>query len=419
MNRESGDPQNNERHGRSDAKRIRELGRCLLVSAILLAQYRCGDLEHQYARVERGRFRSTLTETGELQAVRYTIIAMPHFNWQHGRPKITDLEPEGTLVRKGDLVGNIEASGVVQQMGRKQADLAIGRADLNKMRVQHASRVTELEGKIRSAESSLRMAAIDEQRVRFESKTQKKIKASDKQIKHLTLQRLREKLETVKLVQEEDLKIHRAKIRKIESAVDMARRTLESFVLRAPADGLIEYRQNRQTGQKVAAGDQLWPGTPIIGLPDLSRMKARTWVSETDIKKVTLRQEVRLRLDAFPKFVFTSHVTEISRIGRRKDKNDKSKVFAIEVLLHDSDPLLRPGMTVSCEFVVADLDDALFVQSDCIHSDNGEFVLYVKRIWGLKRVPVSLGPRSNRAVVISGDVSAGDRVVRSVREGST
>ena len=419
MNRESVVPETDEHTARSDTKRPRSPGRCLLVPAILLVQYGCGDPEHQYGRVERGRFRSTLTETGELQAVRYTIVPMPHFNWRYGRPRITDLEPEGTLVKKGDLVGNIEASGVVREIGRKEADLAIGRADLNKMRVQHASKVKELEGKIRTAESSLRMAAIDEQRVSFESETQKKIKASDKRIKQLTLKRLREKLETVKLVQEEDLKIHRARIRKIESAVDRARLTLERFVLKAPAEGLIEYRQNRRTRQKVAAGDQLRPGTPIVGLPDLSRMKARTWVSETDITKVTLKQEVRLRLDAFPKFVFAGHITEISRIGRRKDKNDKSKVFAVEVLLQESDPLLRPGMTVSCEFLVADLDDALFVQSDCIHSDNGEFVLYVRRGWGIKRVPVSLGPRSNRTVVISGDVSAGDRVVRSVREGST
>lgn len=418
MNRKSGVPGTDERPARSHADRLRGLGRSLLVPAILLAQIRCGDMEHQFARVEGGRFRSTLKETGELQAVRYTIIPMPHFNWQYGRPKITNLEPEGTLVSKGDVVGNIEASGVVQTMGRKEGDLAIGRADLNKMRVQHGSEVKELEGRIRSAESSLRMAAIDEQRVRFESQTQKKLKAFDKQIKHLTLRKLRGKLETVRLVQAEDLKIHRAKIRKIESAVDMARRTLESFNLRAPAEGLIEYRQNRQTRQKVAAGDQLWPGTPIVGLPDLSRMKARTWVGETDIEKVTLKQRVRLRLDAFPKFEFSGHVTEVSRIGRRKDKNDKSKVFAIEVLVHESDPLLRPGMTVSCEFMVADLDDALFVQSDCIHRDNGEFVVYVKRIWGLKRIPVSLGPRGKSTVVISGDVSVGDRVVRSDREGS-
>lgn len=419
MNRVPGVQETDKRPSCRRVNKTRALGQGLLLGLALLIQSGCGDTTLEFARVKSGRFRSTLTETGELQAVRYTIIPMPHFNWQYGRPKITKLEPEGTLAKKGDVVGSIEASGVVQFMGRKESDLAIARADLNRMHVEHASKRKDLEGRIRSAESSLRMAAIGEQRVRFSSVTQKELKAFDKQIKRLALRRLRKQLETVELVQAEDLRIHLAKIRKIESAVAMARRTLESFVLRAPAYGLIEYRQNGLTGQKVAAGDQLWPGTPIIGLPDLSRMKVRTWVSETDIDKVALKQQVRIRMDAFPKFVFTGHISEISRISRRKNKKDKSKVFAVEVLLQESDPLLRPGMTVSCEFLVADLEDVLFVRSNCIHRDNGEFVLYVKQIWGLKRVPVSLGPSNNRDVVVFGGVSPGDRVATSAREGST
>lgn len=418
MSRVSGVRDIIDRRARRDVVNLQVLVHMLILTTVLFIQSGCDDHDLQLARVEQGRFRSTLTETGELQAASYTIIPMPHFNWQFGRPKITNLEPEGTVVSKGDVVGTIETSGVVQEIGRKKADLEIARADLNNMRVQHASKVKQLEGNIRSAESSLRAAEIDEQRVSFESESQKKLKALDKRIKHLALQRLRKRLDTVTAVQAEDLRIHRARIRKIESSIAMARRTLETFVLRAPAHGMIEYRQNRLTGRKVSAGDQLWPGTPIIGLPNLSRMKARTWVSENDINKIALDQQIRLRLDAFPKFDFAGHVTAISRISRRRNKNDRSKVFDVEMLLDVADPLMRPGMTVSCEFLVADLEDALFVPSDCIHRENAESVLYVKQTWGLKRVPVSLGPRSNRAVVISGDVSAGDKVAKDDRRGS-
>ncbi|MCE2439227.1 MAG: HlyD family efflux transporter periplasmic adaptor subunit [Candidatus Latescibacteria bacterium] len=414
----SGVQETSERPGRRDVVKFQGLVSGLILTTVLCIQSGCDGYDSQFARVEQGRFRSTLTETGELQAVSYTIIPMPHFNWQYGRPKIATLEPEGTVVSKGEVVGTIETSGVVKEIGRKKADLAIARAILKNMRVQHASKLKQLEGDIRSAESSLRVAEIDEQRVSFESKTQKKLKALDTAIKTLALKRLHKRLETVSVVQAEEVRIHRAVIRKIESSIAMARRTLETFVLRAPAHGLIEYRQNRLTGRKVSVGDQLWPGTPILGLPNLSRMKAKTWVSETDINKIALDQQIRLRLDAFPKFVFSGHVTEVSRIGRRKNRNDRSKVFDVELLLDVADPLLRPGMTVSCEFLVAYLEDALFVPSDCIHQDKGEFVLYVKQTWGLKRVPVSLGPRSNRTVVVSGDVLEGDQVAKAVRMGS-
>lgn len=408
-----------ERPPRRSAVQIQALVQGLLLTAVLGVQSGCGDYDRQLARVEQGRFRSTLTETGELQAVSYKIIPMPHFDSVYGRPTIATLVPEGTHVRKGEVVGTIETSGVVQQIGRRKDELAFARADFSNIRAQHVSKIKELEGNIRLAESSLRMAEIDEQRVSFESETQKKLKALDRKIKTLALQRLRRRLETVRIVQSENLRIHLARMRKIESSIAKAGQALETFVLKAPANGLIEYRQNRLTGKKVAVGDQLWPGTPIMGLPDLSRMKAGTWVSEIDIDKIALNQQIRLRLDAFSRFVFAGHVTEISRISRRKSRNDRTKVFDVELLLDAADPLLRPGMTVNCEFLVADLEDALFVPIDCIHRDKGEFVLYVKQTWGLKRVPVNLGPRNNRVVVVSGDVSAGDQVAKADRMGST
>ena len=419
MNVFSDDQKTSERPARRDLKKAGAFGAGLLLATITLVQSGCIDNDRQFARVKKGRFRSTLTETGELQAVSYTIIPMPRFNWRYGRPKITNLELEGTFVRKGDVVGAVDTLGVVHEIGRMMADLAKAQADLKNMNVQHTGRVKQLDGNIRSAESSLRVAEIDVRRVSFESDTQKRLKALDKRIKQLALQRLRRRLETLSVVKAEDLRIHRAKIRKIESEIAAARQTLNAFILRAPAHGLIEYRKNRLTGQKVAPGDQLWPGTPIIGLPNLSRMRVATWVSENDIDKIALNQQIRLRLDAYPNDVFAGHVTEIGRISRRKNKANKNKIFDVEVLLDESDPLLRPGMTVSCEFLVEDLDDVLFVPGDCIHRDDGEYVLYVKQSRGLKRVPVSLGPRSSRTVVVTGDISAGDRVARFMKEDST
>ena len=214
------------------------------------------------------------------------------------------------------------------------------------------------------------------------------------------------------------MRIKEAKIQKIEADIQKAEETIERFTLRAPAPGLIEYRQNRRTRNKVAVGDQLYTGSAIIGLPDLSQMKVLTTVSETDIDKVFVGQRVSVRLDAFPKFVYEGKITEVSRISREKSRDDKNKVFDVEVLLDKSDKLLRPGMTVRCEFMVADLDDALFVDNDCIHREDGEYVVYVKKLVGLKRVPVKLGPRSAKGVVITGDIEAGAQVARVSGDGA-
>ena len=65
--------------------------------------------DHNY-RVESGEFKEYLTETGELQALNSTVIPMPIFDWSYGRPQITALEKEGTLVKKGQFVGQLDSS---------------------------------------------------------------------------------------------------------------------------------------------------------------------------------------------------------------------------------------------------------------------------------------------------------------------
>ncbi|MSS72050.1 MAG: HlyD family efflux transporter periplasmic adaptor subunit [Candidatus Latescibacteria bacterium] len=170
-------------------------------------------------------------------------------------------------------------------------------------------------------------------------------------------------------------------------------------------------------GRKVATGDPLWPGYPILGLLDLSRMKVLTSVGEADVEKIRVGRKVSVRLDAFPKVAFEGVVTSVSLISRIKEPNSRIKVFDVEVLLDRADPVLRPGMTVSCEFLVADLKDALLVDNACLQRDGGQYVVYVKRLLGLRRVPVAPGLRNAQVAVVAGDLREGEQVAVASRPG--
>lgn len=388
----------------------------LLGLALLLG---CGaaDGGRRFVSVRKGDFRSSFVETGELQAVHYTVVSMPPFQWEYGQPKIVFLEKEGLHVRPGDVVGLIDTTDVVRVRNQKQADLAIARADFNKLKVGQKGQRTDLEGRIRTAETALAQARINARRVTFEPKSQQEVSRLKLREAELTLRKLREKLETLHEVQAEDRLIQEAKISRIESAIARAQGTIARFILRAPSEGIIEYYRDRRSGKKTAVGDALWPGRPILGLPDLSRMKALTPIDETDIDKVHAGQSVSVRLDAFPDDVFSGMVTVLSKVSRQKDRDSRARVFDVEILLEGSSPILRPGMTVGCEFVVADLTDALFVDSACLHREAGGYAVYVKKFFGLRRVGVTLGPRNAKGVVVRGDLEAGDRVAVAHGEG--
>ena len=373
----------------------------------------CGGRDDQVSEVRRGSFQSLLRETGELRAVRYSVVTMPRYRYSYGKPKITQLEKEGLQVSRGDVIGQIETAGVVRERGQKEADLAIALADLNTLVVQHETKLGAIQARMQSARSALKLARIDAERVKFESEGQQRLKKLGMEKAALSLRKTELEMEATHIVQAEELKIQEAKITRIRNAIAQAERTVENFTLRAPGEGIVEYLTNRSTRAKVAVGDQPWWGTALIGLPDLSRMMVNTNVNETDIDKVAVGQRAIVQLDAYPKFVFEGSVTTVSRISRKKDKDSKSKVFDVEVLLDGSDSILKPGMTVSCDMVVADLTDVLFVDNACIRNEAAGHAVYVKGLMGKKRLQVRIGPRNDRETVVYGDLKEGDRLVVS------
>jgi HlyD family secretion protein len=378
----------------------------------------CGMIDGQEHRVHQGPFKATLTETGELQAANLRVISMPSFDWEYGRPKIVSLEKEGTIVEKGQWVGQVDTTGVTRVLGQKKADLEIAIADLNKLLVEQQTELENLGADLSSAEAAYKLAIIDTQRVRFESLSKQRISKLELQNALITLQKVQQKIESTKKIHQEAVLIEREKIKQIKSSISKAEWTIDNFTLKAPADGMIEYRRRRWGDrEKLKVGGEYWPGEGLIGLPDLSRMKVLTMVNERDIEKIHLDQKVFVRLDAYPKVTFEGKIIRISRTCRKKERDSKIIVFDVEVMLDKADPILRPGMTVSAEIMVSELEDVLYVDLECVQEDENGYYLLIKKGSAAKRVDVRLGPRNARSVVVYGSVKAGDKIELPEKEG--
>ena len=69
---------------------------------------------------------------------------------------------------------------------------------------------------------------------------------------------------------------------------------------------------------------------------------------ENDISKIKPGLKVIVRLDALPSVPFHG---KISSIGKVCIERDDKKIFPTEVVISESDLRLKPGMTVSCEYI--------------------------------------------------------------------
>lgn len=322
---------------------------------LFLSTFTCSGIfdTENAAESESGEPGSTIVETGELQAVKSSVVVVPAIPGFWDYVQVINLEKEGTSVEKGDVIGEIDKSKVVQRLEQKKSELAIELSNQEKLKAEQETRLKQLLAELQIAESNLQSAIVDTQRVVFESETRKKKQYLNLKKNQISLRKTKVKIESAKIIQEEEMRIQKIKIQQLKTDSTYAERALDMFTLRAPTDGMVEYCRSWFTGKKVNIGDNAYPTMPVISLPDLSKMKVLTSVNETDINKIHIGQKVNIKLDAFPRKVFKGNITSISNTVRNKERDSKIKVFFVEVLLESADKILKPGMTVSCEFVAS------------------------------------------------------------------
>jgi len=388
---------------------------CIGGLLLLFTVLSCKQDIYDRTRVQRGHFLATLVETGELQALRSKVIIAPRYNWSYGEPTIVALEKEGTFVQEGDWVGQIDTTGVVSYLIQQESQLAIEQANLTTLIVQQETELKNLEATLKEQEASLRQAIIDTQRVRFEAQSKQEISGLRLKMAEIACQKAKRAIEHAKIVHEQDILIQQGRLRQIESEIQEAYDTIDTYTLKAPSKGMVVYksqqRRRGRSGEKIKVGDEIRRGSPLIGLPDLSEMKVLSTVNEIDIGKIDLDQKVIVRLDAFPDEQFNGKIIYIGKICREENDDSDVKVFDIDVLLENATSICRPGMTVSCEIVVAEYDNILFVNNGYVVERDDGYFLIVHRGNKDEWVPVKLGPRNNRSVVIEGDIEAGEKLV--------
>lgn len=187
-----------------------------------------------------------------------------------------------------------------------------------------------------------------------------------------------------------------------EARVAAAEAALASATLEAPFSSTI-------TQVNLLPGDQVNAGTTAFRVDDLSYMYADIQVSEVDINKIKVGQDVTLTFDAILAKEYHGTITDIDLVG-----NEVQGVvnFTVTVEMTDADDQVRPGMTVAANIVVNELEDVLLVPNRAVRVVDGKRVVYVLRLSGPEIVEVELGASSDSySEIIDGDLKKGDEVI--------
>ncbi|MCY3020769.1 MAG: hypothetical protein NTW87_17265 [Planctomycetota bacterium] len=207
---------------------------------------------------------------------------------------------------------------------------------------------------------------------------------------------------------------------------------LARSTLYAPHDGIAVYRVIEWRGnKKVEVGEQVGPWLSPMELPIYDKMKVRTQVPESFIRKIKARppggapgtgSKARVTVKTLPDRVYTAEVTWID--GWARDRNSKLaeadiraqglsgvRVFDVEVELAESDPdRLREGFRATVEFPVETYPGMLSVPISAVTNRDGAAQVQVWKTGAGEWRKVELGMQSVDRVVVTAGLREGELV---------
>ncbi len=365
--------------------------------------------------VEHGDFDVSVFTSGELEAKFSEDIQGPSRLRQIriNNAQISEMIPEGTVVKKGDWVATLDRSEISNRMLDRETELERletsfiqlqldttmemrnARNDLINLQFNHEEAKIALEQSQFEPPASIRQAEIN---------LEKAERAYDQSTHNYELRNQ----QAAARMQEINAQITQEKRRYNE-----LREVMEEFEVYAPRDGMVIYKRNWD-GSRFGVGSSInaWDNT-VATLPDFSVMMSRTYVNEIDISKVRMNQPVEVSVDAFPDRRYSGYVTEVANVGEQRPNQD-ARVFEVKIQLNESDTIMRPAMTTKNTIITQVERDVMFIPIEGIHLNDS--ITFVYKVLNNRpvRQQVITGIRNDNQIIIREGLEREDRIYLTV-----
>ncbi len=381
----------------------------LIIALVFISVQRGSKSAVASSEVDYGEFVIRLIESGEVAAIHSVSVSAPRVR---GRLQINKLIKDGSNVKKGDIVVQFDKVEKQQEMLKSLSDLKIAKNEIEK-------KLSDIESQNRNNQMELDNTQLQYEEAKLELKKtillseveQEKIKLRYEQAEKKYQETLK-KMESQSKSNKAELNVLYEKKIKAEADYKMAEKSLEDMTLIAPKDGLVVLKEiwKGMGMSKVQEGDQVWPGYPILEIPDLSAMEIKMYLNEVDVSNVKAGQEALIRIDAFPEKEFTGKVDRVSSMATKKDWDAKIKTFDTVVSLNEMDPRMRPGMTCMVDIIIKKIPDVVSVPIESVFEREGKTVVYLMGSRSPKKREVVLGERNTTHIIVAQGLSPGDKI---------
>ncbi|HUS19019.1 MAG TPA: HlyD family efflux transporter periplasmic adaptor subunit [Terriglobales bacterium] len=361
-------------------------------------------------KVERGPVEISVMTTGEFRAPHSSTLVAPQVN---GTLQIVSMLQTGMKVKAGDVVVEFDPSE--QEYNYEQAESQLRQAEQDIIKAKADQQVTAAQDKV-----TLLKAKFELRRAELEVQRNELVSEIDAKKNDLALEEARRRLKQI----EDDVKSRAASgqagIRVLEAkrgasqiAMQVAKQNIENMTLRAPLDGIVSAKENRDstggfftTGMvlpEYRAGDLTWPGRPLAEVFDVAQMEVQAKISEGDRANVNPNQPVEVRVDARPGLTYSGKVKSVAGLASRNMWSASSqKRFEASFQLDQPNAELRPGVSATLLIHGQKLQDVLYLPPQCLFENDGKQYVYKKSGSGFEPQELKVKFRTENRIVVEG-----------------
>lgn len=340
------------------------------------------------ARVEETPFGETVTANGTLAAFDQTTAGVK----VAGRLSSISVDL-GSVVRRGQMIAQIEANDYKLRVQQSEAALGQARARLGLSPDGTDDKVSaEQTGTVRQAKAQLDEARLSRERA-VKLVEQGIVAKADYDAADATFKVAQSRYQDAF----EEIRNRQALLAQRRSELALARQQLADTAVYSPIDGIVQLK-------RASVGEYLAAGAPVVDIVRMNPLRLQAQVPERDAATVRFGQNVRVTVEGDAKI----YIGQIKRLSPVITQENRMLMVEADV---PNDGNLRPGSFAKAEIVTNNAKLAVTVPNNAIVTFAGiEKVIVVQNGKALEK-PITTGRRSGDSTEILSGVNVGDQVI--------
>lgn len=288
----------------------------LLVAILVVSNIVKGTkkLAIQSAKIKKGEIVSIVSAPGNVKAETEVQISA------YVMGKVSRLPvKEGDLVKKGQILVQIDPTNYAAQVKQARASLELAKANLAQ---------TEL---IYKRKQELFAAGLISQEENEATTTQ--------------------------------FNLDRARLTQAEASLEQAQDTYSKTTITSPINGTV-VQLNVEVGEVVVTGTMNNAGSVIMVVADMSQMEVESQVDESDVRDIRIGQPAEIEVDAIVGKIFKAEVSEVGNAAIASVTSSSSNAsvnYTVKVRFIDRSDDLKSGMSANVDITTSNKKDILLI----------------------------------------------------------